>query len=87
MARQDFGGNPRYFTYMFNAMNDHIYETFYNKISGTSLSQWLPHQVHHFRRLIFDALQDGAIEETRNDNNGDVVEREIIRLNFDFNVT
>jgi len=85
MARQDFGGNPRYFTYMFNAMNDHIYETFYNKISGTSLSQWLPHQVHHLRRLIFDALQDGAIEETRNDNNGDVVEREIIRLNFDFN--
>jgi hypothetical protein len=24
IARQDFGGNPRYFTYMFNAMNDHI---------------------------------------------------------------
>ena len=82
MARQEFGGDPRYFTYMWNAMNDHLYETFYHKISGTSLSQWVPHQVNHFRRLIHSALQDGAIERTRRDDNGDVAEQEIIRLDF-----
>jgi hypothetical protein len=74
MARGEFGGNPRHFTYMFKAMNDHMYVTFYNKISGTSLNEWLPHQVHHFRRLIYDTLQDGAIEETRYDNNGDAID-------------
>ena len=31
MARLEFGGDPRHFTYMVNAMNDHLYETFYHK--------------------------------------------------------
>lgn len=84
MARSDFGGDPRSFTYMWTAMNDHLYENFFHKISGTSLSQWLPHQVDHFRSLIHNALQDGAIQVTRHDADGDVAEQELILLDFPF---
>ncbi len=37
MARELFGGDPRNLSKMFDAMNDHLYNLFYNKISGTSL--------------------------------------------------
>lgn len=69
MARHKFGGNPRYFTYMFNAMNDHLYVTFYHKISGVSLREWLPDDVHHFRQLVYRTVMDGGIERTSFDNN------------------
>jgi len=79
MARHEFGGNPRYFTYMFNAMNDHLYLTFYHKISGVSLKEWLPHNVHHFRRLVYRTLMDGGIERTTYDNNGNLDETLFLR--------
>ena len=42
MARNVFGGDPRYFSVMFELAVDHLYYNFYNKISGNSLDQWLP---------------------------------------------
>jgi len=49
-----------------------------------SLNQWLPHQATHFRRLIYDTLQVGAIRETRHDREGDIVRQDLIRFDFDF---
>jgi hypothetical protein len=84
MSRHVFGGNPRHFSYMFNVMNEHMYFHFYHKISGMSLNMWLPHEVHRFRRAIYDRLMDGHIEEVRIDENGDEVVEAINVVNFDY---
>ena len=61
MARHTFGGDPRCLSRMYQVMIDHLYLTFYNKISGTSMDQWIPLHLNSCRRLIYDALADGAI--------------------------
>ena len=63
MVRYVIGGDPRQLLVMFDLVNEHLYSKFYNKMSGTSLSQWLPRYVHRCRRLIHNALSDGAIHE------------------------
>jgi hypothetical protein len=83
MARHVFGGDPRNFSEMFDMVNEHLYMNFYNKIAGTSLSQWLPRYVHRCRRLIHSALSDGAIHETQYVN-GELVNERWISLNYDF---
>ena len=45
-------------------INDHLYYTFYNKISVTSFSQWLLEHVHRFRELIHNTLSKHAIFAT-----------------------
>jgi hypothetical protein len=64
MARHVFGGDPRYMSSMFDLVINHLYFMFYNKISGTSLDQWLPRYLTRCRSLIHNALADGAIFET-----------------------
>jgi hypothetical protein len=58
-------------------MNDslihHAYNTFYNKISGTSLNQWLPERLDVCQELIFNSVATGAIEEVQF-GDGQVVE-------------
>lgn len=83
MARHTFGGDPRHLSKMFDSMNNHLYNLFYNKISGTSLCQWIPSQIHMCRQLIYDALSDGAIEESIYEN-GNLINREWILHHFDF---
>lgn len=85
MADGIFGGNPRYFTYMFNAMNDHLYTTFYHKISGISLECWLPRNVHRFRRLVYDHVMDGGLERTTYDEDGELEEITFLRPRISFN--
>lgn len=46
MARNIFGGDPRRLSEMNELMIDYLYMTFYNKISGRSLEQWVPAYVH-----------------------------------------
>ena len=82
MARHQFGGDPRYLSLMFEVMINHLYITFYNKISGTSLSQWIPEHVDLCRELIHNALSGGAIEETTIEG-GQVVDRQLIIHNFE----
>jgi hypothetical protein len=63
-----FGGDPRRFTYMVRWVADHLYTTFYNKISGKSLNQWLP-KIDEFRRAIHWRFTHGAVlEEVQYDN-------------------
>ena len=82
MARHYFGGDPRRMSDMFEVMVNHIYFNFYNKISGTSLDQWLPAHLHTCRKLIHSALSDGAIHETTVAN-GETVNERWIRHHFD----
>ena len=83
MARGWFGGDPRRYTEMFDAMVDHLYITFYNKISGTSLSQWIPRYLGTCRQLVYHALSDGAIWETTYVD-GEIVNEAWILHHFDF---
>ena len=59
---ETFGGDAPDFSKMFHLMIDHLYCTFYNKISGTSLTQWIPVHLHCCCQLIFDAVSSRAIE-------------------------
>jgi hypothetical protein len=63
MARFVFGGDPRRLSEMNVLFINNGYFTFYNKISGHSLNQWLPHSLNTCRRLIYEALSSDAIEE------------------------
>ena len=81
---KDFGGDPRHFSLMHDLMIRHLYYTFYNKISGTSLSQWIPSYLDKCRRLIYDKLHSGAIEETIYDEDGAVLDTQYIIHQFDY---
>ena len=56
MARTYFGGDPRRMSKMFEITVNHIYFTFYNKISDTSLDQWLPSHLQLGYVYLFDIL-------------------------------
>lgn len=63
MAGEDtFGGDPRRMTYMVRAAVHHIYNNFYHKISGRSMSMWTP-WINIFRYAIWLKLVDGAVLE------------------------
>jgi hypothetical protein len=83
MAHHTFGGDPWHFSTMNVIVINHLYLTFYHKISGRSLDQWIPTGLHTCRRLIYDALSDGAIEEVEYEN-GEVVDTRLIRHHFHF---
>ena len=75
MARDMFGGDPRRFTHFIRAITDHLYTTFYHKISGDSMRMWIPY-INEFRSAIWDKLQDGIINET--DRQGTEIDWEIL---------
>ena len=52
MSNNYFGGDPRRFTYSIRIMTNHIYNTFYHKITGGSMRLWLP-QIDDFRLAIW----------------------------------
>ncbi len=84
MAQYTFGGDAHDFSKMFDLMICHLCCTFYIKISGTTLSQWIPDHLHQCCQLIFDALSSEAIEETEY-MNGEVVQESIIKHHFELN--
>jgi hypothetical protein len=73
MARHTFGGDPWHFSTMNMIIINHLYLMFYHKISGRRLDQCIHTGLHTCRRLIYDALSDGAIEEVEYEN-GEVVD-------------
>jgi len=85
MARFVFGGDPRRLSEMNNLFISHAYYSFYNKISGSSLDQWVPSSLNTCRRLIYDALSSDAIEEVEFED-GEVVDRRWILHHFDFSL-
>ena len=42
MSQNYFGGDSRRFTYSIRLITNHIYNTFYHKISGDSMAIWIP---------------------------------------------
>ena len=83
MACQPFGGDPRYFSWMFDLMAEHLYFTFYNEITGTLLSQWLPKHLHACRALVHRALSDTAIFRSEYVD-AEIVDESWIRHHFNF---
>jgi hypothetical protein len=53
---------------------NHGYTTFYHKISGYSMNQWIPHSLHTCWWLIYDALSSDATKEVEF-MDGQVVDR------------
>ena len=66
LARYTYGGDPREFTYMTRAFTNHLYETFYHKISGNSMEYWIPY-INEFRRAIWRRLVSGNVTTTEYD--------------------
>lgn len=83
MARFVFGGDPRHYSTMFQLLVDHLYMTFYNKISGTSLEQWIPRYIDECRLLIHNALSTGALHEVVY-MDGEVIDENLILHHFLF---
>jgi hypothetical protein len=82
MARFVFGGNPRRLLEMNDFLIHYAYNTFYNKILGTSLNQWLPDKLDVYRELIFNSTT-GAIKEIQFED-GQVDDRQWILHHFEY---
>ena len=83
MARFVFGGDPRHLSEMNDLFISYAYNAFYNKISGTSLDQWLPDKLDLCRELILSSVASGAIEGIEFED-GQVIDRQWITHHFDF---
>ena len=83
MARFVFGGDPRRLSEMNDMFIHYAYNTFYNKISGTSLNHWLPDKLDVCRELIFNSVTTGAIEEIQFED-CQVVDRQWILHHFEY---
>jgi len=62
MSRRVFGDDPRRYSGLMRAAVDHLYDTFYHKISGDLMRMWLPN-IQDFRNAICERLMSGAIAE------------------------
>ena len=83
MASDYFGDDPRRMFEMFETIVNHIYFTFYNKISGASLDRWLSSHVDTCCHSNYRDLSNGAIHETTMEN-GEIINSCMIRHHFDF---
>ena len=81
LAKKTFGGDPREFTYMVRAFTNHLYETFYHRISGNSMAYWIPH-INEFRHAIWRRFVSGHVSTTEYDEFEDE-ERETTRHHVD----
>ena len=79
MARHTFGGDAREMSKVFDLMVGHLYVTFYSKISGTSLGQWIPEHLDRCQWIIYGAISDSAIADTQYFN-GEVVNEKQLRM-------
>lgn len=62
MAHETFGGDPRRITYIVRASVHHLYNNFYHKISGQSMSMWTRF-IDIFRYAIWLKVVEGAVLE------------------------
>ena len=53
LIRHWFGGNPDHWCYAFAWFIDHLFVTFFHKISGGSMNQWMGN-IHDFRKTIHE---------------------------------
>ena len=77
-----FGGDPRRFTNTIRAITNYIYVTFYHKISGDSMTQWLS-SIDTFREAIWRKIVTGGTIESSTNNSGDT--DTLIHIDIPFN--
>jgi hypothetical protein len=82
MACFVFGRDSRQLSEMNDVFISYAYNAFYNKISGTSLNQWIPNKLNLCRKLILSSISSGAIEEIVFED-GQVNDWHWIRHHFD----
>jgi hypothetical protein len=63
MAHFVFDGDPRRLSEINKKFISYAYNKFYNKISGTSLSQWILDKLDLYHEMICSIVSRGAIEE------------------------
>ena len=84
MSRNYFGGDPRRFTYSIRIMTNHLYDTFYHKITGDSMRMWLP-QINSFRHAIWSKLNEGySVEESYDIDTNEATPQRLIFLTIPF---
>ncbi len=83
MAHFVFGGDPCLLSEMNNEFISYTYNKFYNKISSTSLNQWLPDKLDLCLELIIHSVSSGAIKEVELEG-GNVIDRQLIWHHFKF---
>jgi hypothetical protein len=83
MACFAFGGNPHRLLEMNNLLIHHAYNNFYNKISRTSLNQWLLDKLDVSQELNFNFVTNGAIKEIQFEDD-QVVDRQWILHHFEY---
>ncbi len=83
MAHFVFGGNPHCLLELNDLFIHYAYNTFYNKISGISLNQWLPDKLEVCQELIYNSVTTGAIEQIQL-KDGQVVDREWVLHHFEY---
>ena len=57
-----FGGDPRRFSYSIRAIGKYLFTTFYHKISGNSMQQWV-NKIDDFRETIWRKVSAGGTIE------------------------
>ena len=63
LFKNKFGHNPDVGGYMLTWFIDHVFETFYNKISGDSMAMWTsPESIEIFRELIWETVRVSLTE-------------------------
>jgi hypothetical protein len=80
MACFVFGRDPCRLSDINDEFVSYAYNKFYNKLSGTSLSQWLPNKLGV---LILSSVLNGAIKEIELED-GNMIDWQWIRHHFEF---
>jgi hypothetical protein len=83
MAYFVFGRDPHRLSENNEEFISYAYNKFYNKISGTSLSQWIPNKLDLCRYLICSSILRGAIKEIELAD-GNVIDQQWVRHQFEF---
>jgi hypothetical protein len=78
-----FGGDLCILSEINEEFISYTYKEFYNKISGTSLSQWIPDKLDLCHDLICSSVLRGAIKEIELAN-GNMIDWQWIRHHFEF---
>ena len=83
MACFVFGQDPHRLTELHEEFISYAYKKFYNKISRTSLSQWIPNKLDLSRDLILSSVSSGSIKEIELVD-GNVIDWQWIIHHFEF---
>ena len=74
-----FGGNHDFWGLVFKEFIEHVYSTFYNKITGDSLNFYSEKNYRDFASLVYDCVvfSNKEVSEYNNNERDEMIELEI----------